>query len=457
MKRIIILSLATMALIFSACSCDKTKTHSTKKDKGNIEFESAYAEDYGDFYANGTRNVLLTLTNGTFDEDGYLEGEGEQIILDINCKTSSTDLPAGFYTCTTDQSETFAFNAGSERTYTLREELEEYEQAGFEIDWSEYTEAELNEKYTSPEYSYYYVQEIEGDDVVYDYSLITDGSLEIARTGATYTISGEFSMDGKVVKFSYKGEVPVYDESYDDEPGGDTPGGSDPGTGDTGDRSTYETVDMGTLPKAHLISYGQAYEGVNYNDWEIYLGGSDMTVSSGAIGGKSDYAVIEVITPASQISEISAGTFKCVSELSVASLVPGALIPYYEDGDYAYGSMLTQYFDYQGTTDHYITAGATDGSATVKRDGDKYTIEFTLYDDDYGVTFSGKFTGVPGFSDYSSAASSLSTKSGSPYKWYHLCYNTPKKPIYVVNREQKRQEKIQAMKVVKKAKKLHIK
>ena len=88
------------------------------------------------------------------------------------------------------------------------------------------------------------------------------------------------------------------------------------------------------------------------------------------------------------------------SEYSAGSLMYGFIAEDEEYGEYPAGTWL-----YEGNEG---IAGATAGELKVSVSGSTYTLKYTLYDDEYGITFTGTYTGsltiYDGTQEYSYAA-----------------------------------------------------
>lgn len=179
---------------------------------------------------------------------------------------------------------------------------------------------------------------------------------------------------------------------------GDNDGGNNGGdnTGDdpednTGDNTEGETDRSKYQQHNHTFTKGDAvYFGVYYEEqpadvanWWIEL--ADDNFSLDDYSGEGYNIILEFFckgtTPAAGTYTIEAFDKDPFSHMS---LIYG-YIDEYEGEDYPMGTWL-----YQGP---YAIAGATDGSMTIAVSGSKYTVSYTLYDDDYQIAFQGSYTG----------------------------------------------------------------
>ena len=181
----------------------------------------------------------------------------------------------------------------------------------------------------------------------------------------------------------------------DEEPGDDNTENENPGddnTGDNGggntegetDRSDYEQYNT-TYTQGDAVYFGVYYEEqpADVANWWIEL--ADNNFSLDDYTGEGYNIILEFFckgsTPAVGTYTIEAFDKDPFSHMS---LIYG-YIDEYEGEDYPMGTWL-----YQGP---YAIAGATDGSMTIAVSGSKYTVSYTLYDDDYQIAFQGSYTG----------------------------------------------------------------
>lgn len=181
-------------------------------------------------------------------------------------------------------------------------------------------------------------------------------------------------------------------------------GGS--GSGSTGtDRGEYETYNN-TFTKGQAGFYGAYYEDYgqpsNVSNWYIEL--ADNNYDFVEYEGTGYNVVLEIFANGTSSTNIPAGTYTIEafenSEYSAGSLMYGFIAEDEEYGEYPAGTWL-----YEGNEG---IAGATTGELKVSVSGSTYTLKYTLYDDEYGITFTGTYTGsltiYDGTQEYSYAA-----------------------------------------------------
>ena len=185
---------------------------------------------------------------------------------------------------------------------------------------------------------------------------------------------------------------------------GGSNGGSD--NGSTGnDRDEYETYNN-TFTKGQAGFYGAYYEDYgqpsNVSNWYIEL--ADNNYDFVGYEGTGYNVVLEIFANGTSSTNIPAGTYTIEafenSVYSAGSLMHGFIAEDEEYGEYPAGTWL-----YEGNEG---IAGATAGELKVSVSGSTYTLKYTLYDDEYGITFTGTYTGsltiYDGTQEYSYAA-----------------------------------------------------
>jgi|GEM_PF-3725634 len=398
--------IAAIAASLAACNKDGGETIIGSKDDEvkleDIDFTNAEVVYYGE-YVEGLSNYTITLYNGEVDEDGYITGDAEVLYIDLyaNKKYTASELPAGTYKCVSeDKLAEGTFCEGVEQT--VLEFYQPYIDAGLitlkEL-MEEYTAAELNEPSGSIAGSEFYVQKLDGVDEDGDDNYIYTDFLFKAGTGSSVKISknsdGKYSItvlasfETTDVVYTYSGAIEVVDGSDADDSGDD-----DDDNGDV-DRSQFEVVSFNSFTQGEL-DYNGVSDGTYY--WTIYLGDSNVNLES--LEGKGKLLCLDLATTNTSKTELKAGEYKATGYTDCA------LIGYYESNGYAYGTM---YVD-----NEEIVMGATDGSVNISKDGDTYTMDVELFDDDYKITYKAKITQKLTYADYSqstSASPRLSNKA----------------------------------------------
>ena len=161
-------------------------------------------------------------------------------------------------------------------------------------------------------------------------------------------------------------------------------GGSNDGT----DRSEYTTYST-TFTKGQAGYYGVYYDGQPSNTSNWYLELADSNYDLESYEGTGYNAVLEFFANGTSSTSIPAGKYTVEAfeknEFSAGSLLYGYIAEDETDGDYPAGTWL-----FEGNEG---VAAATAGEVTVSVSGGKYTIQYTLYDDEYEVKFTGSYTG----------------------------------------------------------------
>ena len=339
-----------------------------------IVASSAGAVFMGDQYGIGYDEVFVYLLSGDVKySDLSLSGKGSALWLDLNLPgTGKAVLPAHHYTALLEDDQ--------EMAYTF--------QTGVDMgDWGVIGSL---------------VYENNGK---IEYAMVEDGTVDITLDGSTYTVDAVVKSEGKEYKFRYTGAIEV--ETYT--------GGGDGGEGGDGE---WTTVNLGKLTQARFEYYGDAYgtNGVSDN-WVLYLYDDGVSIGNDGFTGVGDIMMIELDCPVGVKDHIEPGTYPVVSptEITGASdLKPFTTVPGLQDAEgYIYG---TWYLSSKNSEDASFAGyyGATEGSVTVDKTGDVYSISFEIKDTDYNGIVSGSFEGKASIIDSSSPASvSMSSASMS--------------------------------------------
>ena len=339
-----------------------------------IVASSAGAVFMGDQYGIGYDEVFVYLLSGDVKySDLSLSGKGSALWLDLNLPgTGKAVLPAHHYTAYIDEDQ--------EMAYTF--------QAGVDLGGRGVISS--------------FVYENNGK---IEYAMVEDGTVDITLDGSTYTVDAVVKSEGKEYKFRYTGAIEV--ETYT--------GGGDGGEGGDGE---WTTVNLGKLTQARFEYYGDAYgtNGVSDN-WVLYLCDDGVSIGNDGFSGVGDIMMIELDCPVGVKDHIEPGTYPVVSptEITGASdLKPFTTVPGLQDAEgYIYG---TWYLSSKNSEDASFAGyyGATEGSVTVDKTGDVYSISFEIKDTDYNGIVSGSFEGKASIIDSSSPASvSMSSASMS--------------------------------------------
>lgn len=215
-----------------------------------------------------------------------------------------------------------------------------------------------------------------------EYLMVEDGTVDITLDGSTYTVDAVVKSQGKEYKFRYTGAIEV--ETY-------TGGGEG---GDGGD------------------AYGT--NGVSDN-WVLYLCDDGVSIGNDGFTGVGDIMMIELDCPVGVKDHIEPGKYPVIhpTEATTDALKPFTTVPGLQNASgYIYGTWYLSSKNEDAKFAGYY--GATEGSVTVDKTGDVYSISFEIKDTDYKGIVSGSFEGKASIIDSSSPASvSMSSASMS--------------------------------------------
>ena len=338
-----------------------------------IVASSAGAVFMGDQYGIGYDEVFVYLLSGDVRySDLSLSGKGSALWLDLNLPgTGKAVLPAHHYTAMLEDDQ--------EMAYTF--------QTGVDMgDWGVIGSL---------------VYENNGK---IEYAMVEDGTVDITLDGSTYTVDAVVKSEGKEYKFRYTGAIEV--ETYT--------GGGDGGDGGDGE---WTTVNLGKLTQARFEYYGDAYgtNGVSDN-WVLYLYDDGVSIGNDGFTGVGDIMMIELDCPVGVKDYIEPGKYPVIppTEATKDASKPFTTVPGLQDAEgYIFG---TWYLSSKNSEDASFAGyyGATEGSVTVDKTGDVYSISFEIKDTDYNGIVSGSFEGKASIIDSSSPASvSMSSASMS--------------------------------------------
>lgn len=334
---------------------------------------SAGAVFMGDQYDIGYDQVFVYLLSGDVKySDLSLSGKGSALWLDLNLPgTGKAVLPAHHYTALLEDEQEQAY------TFQTGVDLGDYGVIGSLV-------YENNGKM--------------------EYVMVEDGTVDITLDGSTYTVDAVVKSEGKEYKFRYTGAIEV--ETYT--------GGGDGGDGGDGE---WQTVNLGKLTQARFEYYGDAYgtNGVSDN-WVLYLYDDGVSIGNDGFTGVGDIMMIELDCPVGVKDHIEPGTYPVIppTEATKSALKPFTTVPGLQNAEgYIYGTwyLSSKYSEDAKFAGYY---GATEGSVTVDKTGDVYSISFEIKDTDYKGIVSGSFEGKASIIDSSSPASvSMSSASMS--------------------------------------------
>ena len=336
-----------------------------------IVASSAGAVFIGDKYGMGYNDeVSVYLLSGDVKySDSSLSGKGSALWLDLYLPvTGKAVLPAHHYTAL----------LGEETKYTF--------QTGMDL-----------RPYGSVTGSYVYENN--------EYVMVEDGTVDITLDGSTYTVDAVVkSLEGMEYKFRYTGAIEV--ETYT--------GGGEGGEGGDGE---YTTVNLGKLTQARFEYYGGNAYGTNgvSDIWILYLYDDGVSIGNDGFTGAGDIMMIELNCPVGVKDHIEPGTYPVIhpTEATTDALKPFTTVPGLQnDRGYIFG---TWYLSSKNREDGFAGYyGAMEGSVTVGKTGDVYSISFEIKDTDKQGIVSGSFEGKASIFDRSSSTSvSMSSASMS--------------------------------------------
>lgn len=148
----------------------------------------------------------------------------------------------------------------------------------------------------------------------------------------------------------------------------------------------------------------------------MYLCDDGVSIGNDGFTGVGDIMMIELDCPVGVKDHIEPGTYPVIppTEATKDALKPFTTVPGLQNANgYIYG---TWYLSSKNSEDASFAGyyGATEGSVTVDKTGDVYSISFEIKDTDYNGIVSGSFEGKASIIDSSSPASvSMSSASMS--------------------------------------------
>lgn len=197
-------------------------------------------------------------------------------------------------------------------------------------------------------------------------------------------------------------------------PGNNGNPGNNGGSGnteDTIDRSQYEQYNY-TLTQGLAGYYGVYYEDQPTTTANWYLELADNNYDFETYEGNGFNTILEFFSSNSSSTSIPVGEYTIEAfdsnPFSAGSLLYGYLGEYDENGEtveYPAGTWLFEGDD--------AIAGATAGKLTVDKSGSNYTINYSLHDDEYQITFKGTFSGSLTIYDGTESASYVSAAKAS--------------------------------------------
>lgn len=241
-----------------------------------MNFDTAKASFYGDYYENGCANYVLSLVSGRYDADRNLVGAGYVLHIDLNLPTSNyLGLSQGTYLpLRSGMSPEFSFVRGGTSG--------------------------------SGELTGSYMLRFYGNEENGQAREVSDGKVHISVSSSRIVLDANLLIDGKEYSIHYKGDLVIYDET--------TP-------------MVPSNPNLRTLNSAEASNLGQLYDGVNGDLWFLRL--YDAKYES-----TGESVEIELITPVGMTS-LPEGLYPIINnEVRVGCAVYG----WVDEEDYVYGT-----------------------------------------------------------------------------------------------------------------------
>lgn len=295
----------------------------TEGDDTNMTVKTALAEYYGDYYDAGSQDWVLTLENTTTQET---------LCIEFFNAANSKDIAGSYYI---DQAETFRDGTA------LPGYLDE-------------------DGYLYP--TFYFNESSQ------DYALAVDGSLEITKSGSTYTIKANFTDEtGRKFGCNYTGAVTIKEGELTEGDEDDEDEGGESGGDDEAYTTLTSDVTVSGINFAEACYYGDYFE-AGTNDWQFYIGNDNEEL------GFELFTNLTATTPE--------GTYTIDTEYSCGV---GTAWDGYDYGGYS----MPAYYSY-ATGDY---AYPTSGTITIsKGSGSNYTVAVAVCDE-LGHKISANYTG----------------------------------------------------------------
>lgn len=304
-------------------------------------FVMASAAYQGAFHNPDTGMLLLSLLDITFDQNNNLLVPGYRLALDFNIPLAASPaditLPTGNYTIRVNDkfSDTGIINGGFDNN-------------------------------GNPSGSYWDIYTSYGREAIF---LVESGTCEVSKSGDAYTIVTTFRSDNQTITGRYEGPITFFDSSHlsliDDD------------------------VSLTNLTSGNLNFYGAlSYYADDAYNWVIEL----FTPTGGGVS-------LDILADDDKayITELPAGTYNVVEQMSNEYLLPNTFVP-------GFVFLQTNAAGCWYYADGLAQAPLVKGTITVARDGDNYTIAFDLRDDyPYGKPHrvTGSYTGPLVYTDLS--------------------------------------------------------
>lgn len=343
-KKIAITGLKTGTTLITLKVGDKSIDCQVTVSQTSYNFSKIYASNYGDYYEDGTNNFTIYLLENSLNVNDTGKISGVGTLLLLDFSVAITQNSLS-------EGNFISSNNGGVNTF-FPGEFVEYQNQTYVFGSRIVKIGQTNSTTT----------------------LVVEGTYSIKFSDTGFTIEGDLTLGtNESIHFVYNGPVNVVDE-----------------------REVPVEISP-TLTKGRLYYYGVAYKDATTNNFVAYLASQSVNFTDSIWDG--DILMLEINTPKTVTNNIPVGTYNVIPKLTEATdLVPSSLVFGYEaeSGD----KWGTWFF---GDSAKKIKTG----NMVVSKDGDQYTINYTLFDK-VGSKVYGTFVGPLEYIDGTIAPSGVS-------------------------------------------------
>ena len=328
------------------------------EDQYQLKAKALY---FGDVQ-EGSDEYSLYLYYGEYLDNGDFKTVGTEMVFDLFTKIDGgKSIAAGKYTCSSSDVTPFHFLDGLEEDGTV--------------------------------YPSYVYRQYDNSGNNWSTELVTDGNMEISRSGSDYRIKVYFTTPSGSYSCEYEGPLTIIDSRQDTPSGDDIP----------------KNVEMKNITRVVAEDWGKVWDGIectDYRDWILYFYDKDAESTK-------EYTCVEILTEEKYDKSLPEANFTKLINPDVAKtteFVPGVIIAGYTDKDQnAWGSWYCK-----GGTAWYA---ASKGSLDIKQKGDGYGFVFDFVDEDetYGGTFKGEYDGKVEFTVASTQSAAARRSAGKGF------------------------------------------
>ena len=257
------------------------------EDQYQLKAKALY---FGDVQ-EGSDEYSLYLYYGEYLDNGDFKTVGTEMVFDLFTKIDGgKSIAAGKYTCSSDDVTPFHFLDGLEEDGTV--------------------------------YPSYVYRQYDNSGNNWSTELVTDGNMEISRSGSDYRIKVYFTTPSGSYSCEYEGPLTIIDSRQDTPSGDDIP----------------KNVEMKNITRVVAEDWGKVWDGIectDYRDWILYFYDKDAESTK-------EYTCVEILTEEKYDKSLPEAKFTKLINPDVAKtteFVPGVIIAGYTDKDQnAWGS-----------------------------------------------------------------------------------------------------------------------